>query len=79
MRPAFDEQEPQRGSRAALYVEDVLILLAVAALFVLTVFFRHTWWGQAGLAVVLGAMLVVFYFRFRRVHKAFTGADGDDL
>lgn len=67
-----------RGSRRTqIYIEDALILLAVVALFVLAVFFRETLWGQVALGVVLLVMAVVFYFRLRRVHRAFTGRGED--
>ena len=62
--------------RGRAHIEDLVILLSLIPLFVLGVFFRTTWWGQAGLAVVLIVMAVVFFFRFRRVHRAFTGRDG---
>ncbi len=78
VRPAFDEEEQQEiRSKAALYFEDALIFLAVAALFVLTVFFRHRLWGQVALFGVLIVMVIVFIFRLRRVHRAFTGR-GDE-
>jgi hypothetical protein len=47
-------------------------------LFVLTVFFRNTVWGQVGLAVVLVVMIIVFVRRLRRVHRAFTEPDEED-
>ncbi|KPK62494.1 MAG: hypothetical protein AMK73_05995 [Planctomycetes bacterium SM23_32] len=72
---AFGQDQDRHESRAAIYVEDSLILLSIAALFVLTVFFRRQWWGQVGLGLVLAIMGVVFVFRFRRVHRAFTGRD----
>jgi membrane protein YdbS with pleckstrin-like domain len=66
----------ERGQpRRSVYVEDALILLSIAALFVLGVFFRTEWWGQVGLGAVLIVMAVVFVIRFRRVHRAFTGHD----
>lgn len=74
----FDEEEQESRPKTALYVEDVLIVLAVVALFVLAVFFRRTWWGQAALVGVLIVMGVVFFFRLRRAHRAFTGR-GDEL
>jgi membrane protein YdbS with pleckstrin-like domain len=77
MARPFPEDEGPAASKAMLYVEDALILLAVAALFVLGVFFRHTWWGMAGLAVVGVVMAVVCFFRLRRAHRAFTDR-GDD-
>jgi hypothetical protein len=68
------EEQGDGGSRLKLlYLEDILILVAIAALFVLTVFFRDKWWGQAGLVAVLVVMVVVCFFRLRRVHRAFTG------
>jgi hypothetical protein len=45
------------------------------ALFVLGVFFRGRWWGQAGLGVVLVVMVIVFVRRLRRVHRAFMERD----
>jgi membrane protein YdbS with pleckstrin-like domain len=73
MQPPSDPDRRPTGKR--IYIEDALILLSIAALFVLTVFFRHTWWGQVCLGFVLIVMAVVFFFRFRRVHRAFTGRD----
>jgi Ca2+/Na+ antiporter len=65
-------------SKVGLYAEDAIILLTLVPLFVLTVFFRNTTWGQVGLGVVLVAVLVVFVRRLRRVHKAFTEPDEED-
>ena len=78
--PSWDEldEEEQPASRTALYVEDVLILLSVVALFVLGVFFRRDLWGQVALVVVLVLMGVVCLFRMRRVRRAFTGRDGGE-
>lgn len=78
MNSAFDEEEQESRSKTAIYVEDVLIILGVVALFVLAVFFRHQWWGQVGLVGVLIVMGIVFFFRLRRVHRAFTGR-GDEF
>ena len=61
-----------------LYFEDMLIFLAVAALFVLGVFFRRTAWGQVGLVIVLLVMFRVLFSRLKRVHKAFK-SDEDDF
>ena len=71
------EIEDDQGPRAGIHGEDVLILLSVVALFFLTVFCRHTLWGQGALAGVLILMAVVFWRRFRRVHRAFTGQEDD--
>lgn len=71
----FDGDESGSKPPLALYIEDAVILLAVAALFVLSVFFRHERWGQVGLAGVGVVMLVVLVLRLRRVHRAFTGRD----
>jgi len=70
---AEDDQAP----RAGIHGEDLLILLSVAALFILTVFFRQTDWGQGALVGVFILMVVVFWRRFRRVHRAFKGEDDD--
>lgn len=77
MAPAYGQDDGGSSSKAGLYLEDALIVLAVVALFVLTVFFRDRWWGQAGLGVVLVVMGVVLFFRLRRTHRAFTGRGGD--
>ncbi len=78
-RSALEDPHESGGaeSKLGLYVEDALILLAVAALFVLGVFFRNTQWGQVGLGVVLVVMVIVFVRRLRRVHRAFTGRDDE--
>jgi hypothetical protein len=47
------------------------------ALFILTVFYRDTSWGQGALVAVLILMVVVFWRRFRRVHRAFKGQEDD--
>ncbi len=70
-----EDSEERDASRAALHLEDVVILMAIAALFVLTVFFRDKWWAQVGLLVVFGVMLAVLISRLRRTHRAFTGRD----
>jgi small-conductance mechanosensitive channel len=67
------DADDRRAVKAALLLEDAVILLSVLALFILAVFFRRQWWGQVGLVVVLGLMGIVFVFRFRRVHRGFTG------
>jgi hypothetical protein len=72
------ENGGRRSSKVGLYVEDALILLAVAALFVLGVFFRGTLWGQGGLGVVLVVMIIVFIRRLRRVHRAFLNGDEEE-
>jgi hypothetical protein len=65
-------------SKHGIYLEDAVILLALVPLFILTVFFRTTLWGQAGLLVVLIVMAVVFVRRLRRVHRSFTGRGEDE-
>ncbi|NLW50920.1 MAG: hypothetical protein GXY85_08790 [Candidatus Brocadiaceae bacterium] len=67
------EWDNEEAPRAGIRGEDLLILLSVGALFFLTVFVRDTVWGQAALVGVLILMAVVFWRRFRRVHRAFTG------
>ena len=67
--------EPAKPTRSGIYLEDFVILVSVVALFVLTVFFRYYWWGQACLVAVLIAMVVVFLRRMGRVHRGFTGGD----
>ena len=66
-----DEDRPPRAR--GLYLEDAVILVSIGALFVLTVFFRHTPGGKLGLVLLLALMLVVFVRRLTRVHKAFRG------
>ncbi len=72
MAPDSDDRRRAR-STLAIYVEDALILLGIAALFVFTVFFRTTRWGQLALMATGLVMVVVFIRRLRRVHRAFTG------
>ena len=71
------ESKDDQGSRAGICGEDVLILLSVVALFVLAIFFRHAWWGQVALVGLLVLNAVVFWRRFRRVHRAFTGREDE--
>jgi len=71
------DPQDEQGPRAGIHGEDLLILLSVVALFILTVFFRRTSWGQGALVGVLLLMAVVFWRRFRRVHRAFTGREDD--
>lgn len=66
------ESSDRRPSKAAIYLEDAINLLAVAALFVLAVFFRDRWWGQAGLVGLLVVVAILFVRRLRRVHRSFT-------
>jgi membrane protein YdbS with pleckstrin-like domain len=80
-RSALEDPHENGGRKRAkvgLYVEDAVILLAIVPLFVLTVFFRDTLWGQVGLGVVLVVMVIVFVRRLRRVHRAFTGRDEEE-
>lgn len=70
-----DDNPSGETSKTAIYVEDALIILALAALFVLGVFFREELWGQVGLGLVGLVMVVVFVRRIRRVHRAFTQGD----
>ena len=74
---AYDpERERHDGDeKSKLYVEDLLIILAVGALFVLGVLFREASWSKPGLIVVLAVMAIVFVSRFRRVHRAFKDRD----
>jgi len=67
-----------RTPKLHIYAEDALILLGIAALFVLTVFFRDETWGQVALVVLAAAMAVIFVIRLRRLHRAFTGRDQGD-
>lgn len=67
--------EESSGSRKSLYTEDLVIFLAIVALFVLGVFFRDELWAQAALVVVLAVMIVVGVSRLRRTHRAFRGRD----
>jgi hypothetical protein len=71
------EPENDQGPRPDVHGEDLLILLSVVALFFLTVFFRRTAWGQGALIGVLILMAVVFWRRFRRVHRAFKGREDE--
>ena len=59
------------GLKRAIIFEDVLILVSIALLFVLGVFYREALWGQIALGGVLVVMIVVFIARSRRMHKAF--------
>ena len=68
-----DDRKPGPG----IHGEDVLIVLSVVALFVLSAFYRDTSWGQGALVGVLVLMAVVFWRRFRRVHRAFTGREDE--
>ena len=77
MSAGFEEDGKRTSPKAPLYAEDALILLCIAALFVLTVFFRDELWAQVGLGVLLVVMGVVCVRRFRRIRKAFKGGGGD--
>jgi hypothetical protein len=75
---AYESDDEQRGEdKSGLYLEDLLIFLAVGALFVLGVLFRDRSWSKPGLIGVLVVMVLVFISRFRRVHRAFKGQDED--
>ena len=58
-------------SRRRIILEDMLILVAIGALFVLGVFFRTRMWAQITLGVVLAVMLILFVVRVRRMYRAF--------
>ena len=75
MASDFEQEQERIRKKAALYIEDALIVWSVIALFVLSVFFRHRLWGQVCLGAVFVVMAAVLWFRFRRVHRAFTGRD----
>ena len=62
-----EAQLEKEQKKRAIYIEDALILLSVAALFGLGVFFRDRIWAQLLLTGVLGVMVVVFFRRFRRL------------
>ncbi|MCD6416996.1 MAG: hypothetical protein J7M08_09925 [Planctomycetes bacterium] len=70
--------DPQSHAKRALHVEDALILVAVAALFALTVFCRDKLWGQVALGGTLLAMVIVLIRRLRRVNRALTGRDENE-
>ena len=53
MGPGEESSSERGGSKKSLYFEDLLILMAIAVLFVLGVFFRDRLWAQAVLLVVL--------------------------
>ena len=63
--------ERKQKRTAGIYVEDALILIAIAVLFWLTVFHRREAWAQTALIGVLIVMGVIFVRRVRRVHRAF--------
>ena len=67
----MSDGERKQKRTAGIYVEDALILIAVAALFWLGVFHRTETWAQRALIGVLIVMGVVFVRRIRRVHRAF--------
>ena len=75
MAPGAGSKGEPSGSKKALYIEDLVIFLAIAVLFVLGVFFREELWAQVALVVVLVVMIVVGVSRLRRVHRAFMGRD----
>lgn len=75
MAPGAGSSGERSGSKKALYVEDLVIFLAIVVLFVLGVFFRDKLWAQAVLVVVLAVMIGVCVSRVRRAHRAFTGRD----
>jgi membrane protein YdbS with pleckstrin-like domain len=70
-------ERPRRADRHSpqVYVEDALVLLSLAGLFVLTVFFRDSIWGQVGLLAILAVMLAVLVVRLRRLRHAFARRD----
>ena len=70
----MSEGEPdqdRKPQKIGVYAEDALILLCIALLFWLGVLHRHEAWAQIVLGLVLVVMLVVFFIRMRRVHRAF--------
>ncbi len=67
--------ERSSGLKRVIICEDVLILVSIALLFVLGVFYREALWGQIALGGLLVVMIVVLVARYRRVHKAFKEAD----
>ena len=70
----MDESPETKGDKEWwIYVEDALIVVAIALLFVLTVFFRNEPWGKWALTALLLVMLIVFVRRLRRAHRAFKG------
>ncbi len=72
----MDESSERKGQKSlAVYVEDALILVSVALLFVLAVFYRGRTWGQVALLVVLAVMVIIFVRRLRRTHRAFKGRE----
>lgn len=75
MAYGLDDDRDAKPSRAGVHAEDAVILLSVVALFILGVFFRYYRWGQVALVGVAIVMVVVFWRRLRRVHRAFTNRD----
>ncbi len=75
MAPGEGSSGELSGSKKALYIEDLVIFLAIVVLFVLGVFFREKLWAQVALVVVLAVMIGVGISRVRKVHRAFTGRD----
>jgi len=69
----MDKHEKERKrSHLAIYVEDGLILVSIALLFVLTIFYRNLAWAQVALLAVLAVMAIVLVRRLTRAHRAFT-------
>ena len=75
----MSESPEQKARRCRhIVIEDALILVSIALLFVLAVFFRRESWAQWALGGVLVTMVIVFLRRSRRTHRAFKGTAGDE-
>jgi len=70
-----DQPKAKPPRPASVYVEDAVIIASVLLLFVLTVFFRRTLWGQLALVGLLIVMVVVLVRRLRRTHRALRGRE----
>ncbi len=66
----IDDRERKRLKRSII-IEDTLILLSIAMLFLLGVLYRHHGWAQIILFFVFLLMLAVFIRRTRRVKREF--------
>jgi Flp pilus assembly protein TadB len=65
-----DQKPPSRGQKVAIFIEDVLIVLAVVYLLCMMIFgLRGPAW-TALMYATLVAMIVVTVRRFRRIRRA---------
>ncbi len=79
MNNADDQQNVNPRKRWPIYVENVLMILAIPVLFWLGGFRRSEMWAQIVLGGILFVMIVIFVRRTKRINRAVKEKNDQDF